>query len=323
MAMGEGEGRGGSPPVGRATDHSHVVTVRLADATWAHLQALCQSTGESVSEVVARALDALEIMEIEASAARSEQPSPAEDLVGRVLDSCRRLRGAGRVRLALLRRELADIDRDVLDAAWRHLQRLGHVAFSPLPPEERTREDEQAALRIGGEAHHLVELKGVPLPASAPVSEGPTTTGPTLNPRSYREEVSRRVQELLATGLGSPRLAAILAREGWPTLTGRGRWSSKTVARLGREAEAEIGGRIRGAHLRATEGRCDLPMRLAALRAALPEIARADLDAALLRLQAQGTAVLCSIEASEAVTAEDRVAAVEVGVVPRHLLYLR
>lgn len=65
-----------------------------------------------------------------------------------------------RVRLAHLRRLLADIPREMLDQALIEMSRLGKIVPMRLDdPQEINPEDEKAALNFGGEKKYIVYLK--------------------------------------------------------------------------------------------------------------------------------------------------------------------
>jgi hypothetical protein len=75
------------------------------------------------------------------------------------------------------------------------------------------------------------------------------------------------------------------------------------------EVPASLDERIRDAYLRATGGRFNEHVRLAALRALLPGEHAVELDAALLDLQRRGAAVLYPIDDPQALGPEDAAAA--------------
>jgi hypothetical protein len=86
-------------------------------------------------------------------------------------------------------------------------------------------------------------------------------------------------------------------------------------------APPDLATRLREAYLDASGGAANRQVRLADLRARLADVPRADLDAALLRLQGEGGGLL-PLDDPRQITAADRAAELLVGGRPRHLLWL-
>lgn len=96
-----------------------------------------------------------------AEAQQTDQP----DLVPRIRTACYQL-GQGqwntRVRLADLRQQLADVDRDTLDQTLLRLQKERQLLLYPQDdPQQITAADQAAAINIGGVGQrHLVYMQG-------------------------------------------------------------------------------------------------------------------------------------------------------------------
>lgn len=91
-------------------------------------------------------------------------------------------------------------------------------------------------------------------------------------------------------------------------------------------AEGEAGGdirqRIRDAYFRLTAGASKKPVRLHAIRSALPDIERSRLDAALLAMQSEEDLALMALAFAAEIGADDVAAALTVGGNARHVIYL-
>ena len=71
-----------------------------------------------------------------------------------------------------------------------------------------------------------------------------------------------------------------------------------------------------------TEGRPGDRIRLAALRSAMPEAGRSELDVLLLQMQADNEIVLSTLERFE-INSDDEAAVIHVAGLPRHVVYLK
>jgi hypothetical protein len=80
--------------------------------------------------------------------------------------------------------------------------------------------------------------------------------------------------------------------------------------------------RIRAAYLAETGGATGRRVRLAAIRARLPDAGHAELDAALIGLASTGAADLLPLDDPTTIGPADRAAALSIGVEARHLLWL-
>jgi hypothetical protein len=93
------------------------------------------------------------------------------------------------------------------------------------------------------------------------------------------------------------------------------------------EAEANEGGpleaRLRRAYLARTGGALHTRVRLAELRAALPDIDREALDSEILSLQQNERAALFPLDNPREIGPEDERAAIALSGVPQHIIYLR
>lgn len=90
----------------------------------------------------------------------------------------------------------------------------------------------------------------------------------------------------------------------------------------GTGAPHDLLGRIREAYLAETGGALNRRVRLAALRARLADMPRAQLDAALLALGQQGVGSLYPLDDPTEIATADRDAAIRVGTEMRHLLWM-
>ncbi|CAH2601345.1 conserved protein of unknown function [Rhodovastum atsumiense] len=86
--------------------------------------------------------------------------------------------------------------------------------------------------------------------------------------------------------------------------------------------DADLAGRIRAAYLAESGGSVNRRVRLAALRARLAEVPRAELDTALLALAQDGGAGLLPLDDPTEIGAADHAAAIAVGTQMRHILWL-
>ena len=85
---------------------------------------------------------------------------------------------------------------------------------------------------------------------------------------------------------------------------------------------SDVESRFRSACLSISGGRINTRVRLADLRAALPDVTRDDLDKAILAMGDRGALVLYPIENPRELTYRDREAAILVGGEASHLVYL-
>jgi hypothetical protein len=85
---------------------------------------------------------------------------------------------------------------------------------------------------------------------------------------------------------------------------------------------ADVESRLRSIYLSISGGRTKTRVRLADLRAALPDVPREDLDKTVLAMDDRGVLVLYPIEDPRELTYRDREAAVVVGGEANHLVYL-
>lgn len=88
-------------------------------------------------------------------------------------------------------------------------------------------------------------------------------------------------------------------------------------------ADADVAGLVEAAYMRLSDGRANVRVRLAELRAELPEIDRDRLDATLLEMATRGRAALLTLENPMEVRQEDRDAVVRTPTGhARHLIYM-
>lgn len=142
----------------------------LTDKGWAwaveHMQDRIDSRSTKGSQVLGLILARLDDYLREHSLALADviaaRPAEALDVEGRIRASSLDL-GRGqtgqRIRLAHLRDVLADVPRETLDAALARLQAGGELILYPLDdPQERTPEDEAAAIDVAGvgKRHFLI-----------------------------------------------------------------------------------------------------------------------------------------------------------------------
>lgn len=92
------------------------------------------------------------------------EPAEAEDIYSQIREGYMRLSGGHRnvrVRLKDLRSMLSGVAREQLDAALLDLQKQGRLVLMHLDdPQERTYEDEQAAIEILGNKRHILYMEG-------------------------------------------------------------------------------------------------------------------------------------------------------------------
>ena len=85
---------------------------------------------------------------------------------------------------------------------------------------------------------------------------------------------------------------------------------------------ASTGDRIRNAYRTVAHGQWNVRVRLADLRHELTDLTRGEVDEILLRLQRHGQIVLYPLDDPLEIRAEDRMAALEVGGRPAHVIYM-
>jgi len=88
------------------------------------------------------------------------------------------------------------------------------------------------------------------------------------------------------------------------------------------DTKQELGLRIRAAYLAESGGVVNQRVRLAAIRARLADVGRAELDGALVALELGGDGGLLALDDPTEIGPADRAAALQVGVQARHLLWL-
>ncbi len=159
-----------SPTSGRLSNYN-----TLCDAGWAWMDAHLTATlptrstrgVQVMQQLIARMADFLAAKELSlaeficpAEAQQTDQP----DLIQRIRTACYQL-GQGqwntRVRLADLRQQLADVDRDTLDQTLLRLQQQRQLLLYPQDdPQQITAVDQAAAITIGGVGQrHLVYMQ--------------------------------------------------------------------------------------------------------------------------------------------------------------------
>jgi len=88
------------------------------------------------------------------------------------------------------------------------------------------------------------------------------------------------------------------------------------------EPDAGLAGRIRAAYLAESRGAVNQRVHLAAIRARLADVGRAELDAALMAMAQAGGAGLLPLDDPREIGAADHDAAISIGVQARHILWL-
>lgn len=109
-------------------------------------------------------LEARDLALVEFLQSTKPEPAEAEDIYSQIREGYMRLSGGHRnvrVRLKDLRSMLSGVAREQLDAALLDLQKQGRLVLMHLDdPQERTYEDEQAAIEILGNKRHILYMEG-------------------------------------------------------------------------------------------------------------------------------------------------------------------
>lgn len=247
----------------------------------------------------------------------------------------------GWVGLRRLREALADIPRDTLDDALRALARTDGVDLVPEDNQKTlTAADRAASIRHGGQDKHLFSIEEPHVTRPAAWAGAEARVLGAMRVAASREEAAAQL-----AGAGRAELAALCAAAGIRVLSRHTRadLASRLVdATVGfrvehealgrqavggqappRQAAAGVEARVVAAYRRLAGGGAEW-VRITRLRRVLADIPRAELDAALLRMERArpSHALLAPDEDQKSLTAADRESAVRVGDTYNHLLWV-